>query len=215
MAVRSDHRKRRSRSRRRRGASRGILRYLRRAVPHGADTDALLRRRSSAPSHPSILPADADARIIISAIATRLAGHPCRCRGDGQQGVERTVGGLDGASMEGAAPPIEGRSPLETCSGGSPRAAPRPCHAEAPRSGLRRHRRLPRLPGRDRTLTCSRPCAKSGAGWGSEEAIMDEMAAVMSTGVLLAPLTLVGAVLAWAESEDRTREPTGRRRGTA
>ena len=43
---------------------------------------------------------------------------------------------------------------------------------------------------------------------------MEAMTAVMTTGVLLAPLTLVGAVLAWAESEDRTREPTGGRQSS-
>ena len=42
---------------------------------------------------------------------------------------------------------------------------------------------------------------------------MEAMTAVMTTGVLLAPLTLVGAVLA-RPSEDRTREPTGGRQSS-
>jgi RNA polymerase sigma-70 factor (ECF subfamily) len=101
-----------------------IGRYLRRAVPHRADADALFeetfvrafRARRS-------LPAAADVRAWLFAIATRL----CRTHRSVRRSVVTKASSVrpqasDGASMEGEVPTIEGRSPLEDIIGGLPLA---------------------------------------------------------------------------------------------
>jgi RNA polymerase sigma factor (sigma-70 family) len=101
-----------------------ILRYLRRAVPHEADADALFEETFGRAflAHRS-LPAGADGRAWLFAIATRLCRtHRSVRRSAVSRGASVEPRASDGASMEGEAPSIEGQSPLEEIIGRLPLA---------------------------------------------------------------------------------------------
>ena len=218
-----------------------IRRYLRRAAPHRADADALCEETfvRAFRAHRS-LTADVDVRAWLFAIATRSLSDTSI----GAQVIARQVGERtavrrrrpDTGRRGLRHPNVEPSGTGNRTSRG--RAAPRPRHAEAPPSGLCRHRRVPRLLGGDRAdprarghaqdpprargIPCrsrmererTRPRPELLVILGShapsprqKAATVEAMPAMMTADVLLVPITLVGVVLAWAESDPPSREP--------